>query len=453
MRHDAINFFDDRTLPYEPKIGEPPPVNGYEDPGYIAALFSAATDDQQEPIQWVSDAKAEETDDIVATTIQACGPRAIPPRPWAYGHFLLFGKASVLGAVDGGGKGAIATTMMLAHIFGTDLLGEKVWRSGRVGIISYEDDETEWHRRIAAACIHYRLDYLAAMENIVFIHRPRGRVAFAAPTRDGIDFPDGDQIIKRIREELITFLIVDPFNHTHSLDDGNNNVLIAKVAAELDRVAVETQAAVMVLHHLRKGSNGNPDDLMGATSLRATFRNARILGRMTKEVAESLQIKEYWRYTRIVGSKENYAPPPDKATWFRLESVELGNATDEYPEGDNIGVATTWTPPSPWAGVPMSTVVRILDAIEAGLGDGDYYTGTRRGRANARWAGNVISDITGKSDDNAQRMIDAWTESGLLIQGNYASPKDGKTTGCVRVDPQKRAEMAAASDAPPPWDC
>ena len=78
---------------------------------------------------------------------------AIPPRQWAYGKFLLFGSAACIGAMDGGGKGMIATVMALAMITGYPLLGEKVWRTGPVAIISYEDDQDEWERRIAAACL------------------------------------------------------------------------------------------------------------------------------------------------------------------------------------------------------------------------------------------------------------------------------------------------------------
>jgi RecA-family ATPase len=75
----------------------------------------------------------------------------IPPRPWAYGHFLLFGQAAVIGAVDGCGKGAQAVAIALAMITGRELLGERVWRTGPVAIITDEDDEMEWRRRIAAA--------------------------------------------------------------------------------------------------------------------------------------------------------------------------------------------------------------------------------------------------------------------------------------------------------------
>ena len=49
----------------------------------------------------------------------------IPPRQWAYGHYLLFGRAAALAAVDGGGKGAMAVTMLLSFITGRALLGNR----------------------------------------------------------------------------------------------------------------------------------------------------------------------------------------------------------------------------------------------------------------------------------------------------------------------------------------
>ena len=170
--------------------------------------------------------------------------------------------------------------MMLATITGKPLLGEYVWRVGPVAIVSYEDDETEWRRRIAAACIHYGLDYAIALASVRFISRPGGRVTFATHSETGITFPDSAAIIERLKEIGAVLLIVDPFNHAHSLEDGNSNALMARVAGEMTRIAQVTGAAVLVLHHLRKGANGNPDDLMGATSLRATFRSCRILARM-----------------------------------------------------------------------------------------------------------------------------------------------------------------------------
>jgi RecA-family ATPase len=92
-------------------------------------------------------------------------------------RFLLFGSAAVIGAVDGAGKGTIAVTMILAMITGRPLLGERVWRSGPVAIVSYEDDEDEWHRRIAAACTLHDLNYEKVIDKIHFLRCPGGDAA------------------------------------------------------------------------------------------------------------------------------------------------------------------------------------------------------------------------------------------------------------------------------------
>ncbi len=131
----------------------------------------------------------------------------------------------------------MAVAIALSIITGSALLGEKVWRTGPVAIITYEDDETEWRRRIAAACKYYRIDYQQVARQFHFINRPTRRVAFAAMDRTGISFPDGDHIIAHLRRIGAALLIVDPFNHCHQLEDGNSNALIAKVAGEITRIA------------------------------------------------------------------------------------------------------------------------------------------------------------------------------------------------------------------------
>jgi hypothetical protein len=215
----------------------------------------------------------------------------IPPRPWAYGTFLLFGHAAVLGGVDGVGKGAQAVAVALSIITGRELLGEKVWRTGPVAIVSYEDDKIEWERRIAAACIHYNIDFNQVISSFHFLTRQDGSpICFTSPSQNGMTFPDSDEIIRNLREIDDALLIIDPFNAAHAVEDGNSNASIAKVAGELGRIAAASEAAVLVLHHLRKGSTGVVDDLMSATSLRATFRACRILARMTPDEGNKLQL-------------------------------------------------------------------------------------------------------------------------------------------------------------------
>jgi RecA-family ATPase len=212
-------------------------------------------------------------------------------------------------------------------ITGRPLLGEHVWRTGPVAIVTYEDDEIEWRRRIAAACLHYEIHYEDVIGSFYLITRPGARVRFATRgTRDAIEFPDGDAIVRHLIEIGAVLLIIDPFNHTHDIEDGNNNALIARVAAEIGRIARESSAAVLLLHHLRKASTGSTDDFMGATSLRATLRSVRILARMSGDLAEKMGLprNQAWRYSCIAATKGNYAPPLGIAIWYRLEGVKLG---------------------------------------------------------------------------------------------------------------------------------
>jgi hypothetical protein len=386
--------------------------------------------------------KAKTDNDFVITALPHLGRTRIPPRQWAYGNYLLFGTAAVLGAVDGGGKGAKAVVMALAMITGRPLLDEKVWRPGSVAIVSYEDNDEEWHRRIAAACNYYGIDYDLALDNIHFIHKKTGRVCFVRMDEKATICPDGDVIIDALGAIGVVLLIIDPFNHAHSLDDGNNNVMMARVAAEVNRVAEESGAAVLVLHHLRKGSSGQVDDLMGATSLRATFRSTRILAGMTQEEAKNLNIKDHWRYSRIAGSKENYAPPPDKATWFKLESVDLGNGDERYPDGDNIQVTVAWKPPALFEGIDDAALSDIFNEIRRGTGRADGtpdYSPHRQ--AEKFWVGQVIVDCADRSITQANKLIKQWIDNDVLRVEKYNHPVQRKQADHIVLNEQKVTEI------------
>lgn len=401
---------------------EPPSPDGEDDYGYPPKLVVR------------NPGKPSSGPAVITRRLDPVGATNIPPRPWQYGFYLLAGTAAVVAAVDGGGKGAISVGIMLSTITGRPLLGERVWRSGPVVIVSYEDDDTEWHRRIAAACIYYDLDYHAAIANVHFAHRTQGKISFATQSGDRVIFPDSDEIADRIQDVGAVMVVIDPFNHAHDFEDGNNNVLIAKVAAEIGRIAAITYTSILVLHHLRKGSSGNPDDIMGATSLRATFRSSRVLMRMTPEVAEKMKVTDPWRYSRIAGSKENYAPPPEKSAWFKLVSVQLGNGTEEYPDGDNVGVATTWNARPMFEGMDCATLTAVFAALRETV-----HTHSKLSKSNP-WAGRPLVDIGGRSEGEAAKIIKTWIDTGVLIKSTYKNRDKNEVTK-VDLDEAKVSEI------------
>ena len=397
-----------------------------------------------------------DNDRLIFEPFEFIEPDKIPPREWAYGNFLLFGYASCLAAVDGGGKGALAVIIALTMITGKDLLGETVYRTGTVAILSYEDKKLEWQRRIAAACLHYGLDYRQVIARFRFVTKPRERVALAAMVRNQIISPDGDALIEELKAIAAVLLIIDPLNHAHRLDDGNNNPQMARVAAEANRIADESNSAVLVLHHLRKGNVGDPDDIMGATSVRATFRSSRILAKMIKNDADKLNISErdMWRYSRISGSKDNFAPPADKATWYRLESYLLGNKTDLYPKGDSIQVTTRVDPPKLFDGLDFQALDIIFEFIRNGPQPDatdktppppPFFSPKRQSKK--WWVGNIIADVTKKPPEDAAKVAATWTKSGLLVEDTYENDKR-ETAFKVTLD-EAKVEAILAPIRPP----
>lgn len=381
--------------------------------------------------------------------VGAVGAANIQPRQWAYGKFLQFGQPSMLVAVDGGGKGFKVVGYSIAMITGCPVLGEHVYRSGPVVIISYEDDEEEWHRRFSAACeFHKRrfpeIDYEHVMDNIHFLYVGEGaeRITFGSRgPREGSIISDADEIADLAKDVGAVLIIVDPFNHAHGMEDGNSNPIIAKVAGEVVKAAKMSGAAVLMLHHVRKGSTGIADDAMGATSLRATFRKTRVLARMDKKTADEMNLTDHWRYIRLAGSKENYAPPPGEGVWFKLESVDLGNTFDPtYPEGDSVAVMTTYSMRPTFEGMDHNA----LSAVFAELARNPYSDAKQAG---PKWAGKVIMSAGDRSEVEAKKILKAWIEEGTLIRDTFINEQKNSVTRLV-PDPIKVAQIIGNMTAP-----
>jgi hypothetical protein len=109
--------------------------------------------------------------------------------------------------------------------------------------------------------------------------------------------------------------------------------------------------------------------------MRDALRLGKTLTAMTKDEAEAfgVPVAKRRRYVRYDDAKPNLAPS-EGAMWFQLVGVRLGNATDRYPNGDNVQTVEPWKPPSPWEGVGKTAANEILTAIDAGPGEGERYS-------------------------------------------------------------------------------
>jgi hypothetical protein len=374
---------------------------------------------------------------------------SIPPREWLYGTRLIRRFVSVLVSPGGVGKSALAMGMAVALASGRNILGERVHHSVPAWVLNLEDPLDELNRRLAALLMQHGVAP-GEVRDRLFLHSGRTRrLCMARIGSDGvIEHPDQAAIVNAAKARGIGLIVVDPFVKSHGLDE-NSNAHMDAAATAWSEVADITGAAVLLVHHVRKGSAApgqaaRPDveAARGGKALTDAARAAFILAAMTAEEAEATGIsaRERWRHIRLDDAKANMAPRADDARWFRLESVSLGNATAEYPHGDHVAAIAPWSPKTAWSALSPADCNRALDLIEAGPGEGVRYSARRGGMGAERWAGHALTEQFGLTPAQAAEVIGAWLRNGLLREVAYRDPAQRKTrTGLTVVDSRRPA--------------
>lgn len=421
------------------------PPSHMDEPDYLRSLLDDSAARGEPVVVPIRPAITSRAAPLVITPAALPDPRTIPPREWLYGVYMLRRYLTVLVAPGGVGKTALTIAQGLALAAGKPLLGDYVHQRVNVLYCGLEDPAEELDRRIAAAMIHHRLD-AEEIGGRVYAFNGRDRRLQMATLQQGtleIVYPDKAELTKFLTDHEIGAVFVDPFVNSHDLDE-NSNPHINAAARAWAEVANEAGCAITLVHHTRKGAvAGDADSGRGASALVNAARVALTLSTMSEDDASRYGVSADQRrlHIRLDDPKANLAPPADKARWFRLVGVALGNGTPEYPAGDNVQTVEQWEPPSPWEGITMAQAVDILEAIERGPSPGEQYTSSRRGRSNGRWAGNVVLTETDRTDAQAAAIIKAWVTESVLIEGDYHSPEMRKSVAGLTVNEGKISEM------------
>jgi hypothetical protein len=234
---------------------------------------------------------------------------------------------------------------------------------------------------------------------------------------------------------------VDPLVKAHSVAENSNDEMDAVIQLLAD-LATRHDIAIDVPHHTSKGpaDPGNADRGRGASATNAAARLVYTLSTMTGPDAERFGISEDERrgYVRLDRGKLNAARSTGPASWFQLASVNIDNADATYPSGDDVQVATIWNPPQSWAGIDQDMIKAILNTIDGGLGDGNFYSAHNSAAADrAAWAV-VTHHAPHKSEEQARIIINTWIKSGLLYKFNYTHTKTRKTVQGLKVNHNKQ---------------
>lgn len=368
-------------------------------------------------------------------------PGEIAPREWLYGTALIRRFVSVLVAPGGVGKSALVLAQALALATGKNFMGEKIHHSVPAWVLNLEDPLEETERRLAALMARHTIAREAVAGRIFLNsgrHR-RVRMAVLGPDGFSIAYPDQQAIIATVTAHGIGLITVDPFVKSHTLDE-NSNAHMDAAATAWAEVAEATGAAIQLVHHTRKGNAedgpAGVEAARGAKALTDAARVARVLSPMTTLEAEQLGIPsaERWRHVRLDDAKANLAPRAEKALWYRLDTVNLNNATVDYPHGDNVAAITPWHPRSTWSRLSPADCNQALDQIAAGPPGGGQYAAQRRGHGAHRWAGHVLTKLFNLTDTQASEIITTWLRSGLLVETDYRDREQRKTRQGLTVN-------------------
>lgn len=386
-----------------------------------------------------------------AEAFTAASLSLLEPYDWVYQKIMVARYFCALGAPPGTGKSALIVAIAISIATGKALLGGQAPEQGNVWIINLEDPREAVLKMVWACCEFYGIEPVT-LEGRLFINSGRDHPLVVAAMVDGaaLRLPIVEALTKECQARKIRGLFIDPVVDTHSLPE-NDNITMNDYCAIWNQLAEAADLAVLLSMHFKKGGQaGDPDAFRGASAIIGKARSAITLGVMATEDAAKLNVPLDRRayHLRLDNAKRNLSPPPSSADWLRLESVDLTT-------GDSIQAIRLWSPPSPWENLPMARAIEALTLIDAGS-DGEFYTASRRGRSNERWAGHVITRCangTGISDEQAAIILAQWLQSGMVMSGVYHSPSQRREMPCIRVDQVKLAEMRLQSPLPEtPWE-
>ncbi len=358
---------------------------------------------------------------IRATPYVFTDPSTIPQREWLYGRLLLRKFVSATVSPGGIGKSSLIAAEALAMVSGKPLLGVAPDECLRVWLWNLEDPLEETRRKIQAAALHYELGPEDVGDRLMVDSGRDQKLVIAHTERNGavIVQPVVDSIVAEIIKHQIDVLIIDPFVSCHGVQE-NDDAAMDMVVKEWGRVAERGNCAIHLIYHSRKPggaeSEVTTESSRGGSSQTDACRVVRPINRMSEKEATAAGVENPRLYFRTLHDKANLQPPAERADWFKLVSVDLGNGPMGLP-GDSVGVVTKWELPDALAGITGADFEKVARVIRGGK--------WRHHPQSDSWVGRAVAEALDLDIDNktvqakVKRMLGVWyaAKSLVIVEG------------------------------------
>lgn len=195
-----------------------------------------------------------------------------------------------------------------------DITGIGIDTPGRVIYLAGEDPLVALHHRWRDLMGHFGETQKEAIFDRIRLH------PMVEAERDLLNDDWADWLITEASGARL--IVIDTLRRFHTLDE-NDGVDAGRVMRRMERIAQQSGAALVFLHHVNKGSvtSGTADTQQagrGSSVFTDDARWASFLSTMSKKEAEKLGVGEELRqlYIRWNMCKQNYSAPTDDL-WFK----------------------------------------------------------------------------------------------------------------------------------------
>lgn len=263
----------------------------------------------------------------------------LKPRPWLVNDLLLAGDVTTLAAAGAGGKTTFLLNCAIQLALGAEtVMGYTNACAGtpvRSIIHSAEDDIDELSRRIEGSCVLHGLDASKVAPYIALSSGKDRDMKFAVMDNAGQPMA-GTAAVEAICELAaqgnVGLIGLDPLANLHTLNE-NDSVQMTFLMSVFNLLAKETGAAVMVMHHTHKSSDGTVSGSRGSGAIVNSSRISLVLNSVSdKDAAEQgIPAKDIPRISWMGEGKSNVSEKKGARRWFIMRSVQLWT-------GDKVGV-------------------------------------------------------------------------------------------------------------------
>jgi len=361
---------------------------------------------------------------------------AVPPkRQWLHGTDLVRGAVTVLVAPGGRAKSTWLLSCALACASGRDLLGAHVFGGPlRVLCVSTEDGQSEMALRLRAAMTHHGLTDVDVAGLFVIGAEGWGLPLLKAEgNRAVLNMLGVDALAAELDRIDPDVLIIDPLINIMGGVNVNDNAAAALLMRHLASLAVTRRIAIALAHHASKGRDpASAESAMGAASFTNLARIALAIESLDEENAGKIGVPPWDAKSvfRVIGTKQNFAPPNAQDRWFRIVSIAMPNAEPPiYANGDHVAVVEPFRPGASTLAFPVDLVRDALLAV-----DGANPPLSPSARSTERYAAPLIAGAIARhrgghaSEMDGKAVLDHLMKTDLVDVSEVKIARPGKGT-------------------------